>query len=264
MFRKIISNLPFSPSLIEQLSWYAKKLKSEQNIRKFGLIFMILTVILQFFIFFNPPESVNASNNYQKNNEQSKILESKGLKLSIFATNITQGFENAVDVISQPNEQLSFTLIAFNPMKYEIPATISFDVSDIQEYASIVDDGGAVIKNGIISWPQTVISAESQQTRTFSIKMFEKIPTTPRGVYNTSSYDCIMSANFGTTINIQVFHPIQKYVEEMSRSLPKIGNNLSIAISSVFLLIIAFFYVRNRQLQKEIQIIRKDINSGVI
>lgn len=47
MFRKLISNLPFSPSLINQLGFYAKRLKKEQFTRRVGLVFTILALIVQ-------------------------------------------------------------------------------------------------------------------------------------------------------------------------------------------------------------------------
>ncbi len=61
MFRKLVSNLPFSPSLVGQLGFYAKRLKKEEATRKLGLIFTALALIVQSFAVFTPPESANAS-----------------------------------------------------------------------------------------------------------------------------------------------------------------------------------------------------------
>lgn len=63
MFRKIISNLPFSPSLVGQLGFYARRLKKEQMTRKLGLIFTVLALVVQSFAIFSPPESANAASN---------------------------------------------------------------------------------------------------------------------------------------------------------------------------------------------------------
>ncbi len=62
MFRRIVSNLPFSPALAGQLTTYAKILRREQATRQLGLIFIVLTIIIQSFAVFQPPESANASN----------------------------------------------------------------------------------------------------------------------------------------------------------------------------------------------------------
>lgn len=62
MFRKLIANLSFSPSLIAEVGFYARRLKKEQATRRLTLIFMALALVVQSLAIFSPPESVNASN----------------------------------------------------------------------------------------------------------------------------------------------------------------------------------------------------------
>jgi len=62
MFRKIISNLSFSPALVGQLSFYAKRLRKEQATRRIGLVFVALALVVQSLTVFQPAESANASN----------------------------------------------------------------------------------------------------------------------------------------------------------------------------------------------------------
>lgn len=62
MFRKIVSQLSFSPALVGQLSFYAKRLKKEQVTRRLGLVFVALALVVQSLAVFQPPESANASN----------------------------------------------------------------------------------------------------------------------------------------------------------------------------------------------------------
>lgn len=62
MFRKIVSNLPFSPSLVGQLGFYAKRLRKEETTRRLGLIFVVLALVVQSLAVFQPPEPANASN----------------------------------------------------------------------------------------------------------------------------------------------------------------------------------------------------------
>ncbi|HVI69035.1 MAG TPA: hypothetical protein VM581_01110, partial [Magnetospirillaceae bacterium] len=61
MFRKLVSNLPFSPALVGQLGFYAKRLRKEQITRKLGLFFTIFAIIIQSFAVFSPAEQVSAS-----------------------------------------------------------------------------------------------------------------------------------------------------------------------------------------------------------
>ena len=61
MFRKIVANLPFSPSLVGQLSFYARRLRKEETTRRAGLIVTALALVVQSLAVFSPPEAVNAA-----------------------------------------------------------------------------------------------------------------------------------------------------------------------------------------------------------
>lgn len=61
MFRKLVSNISFSPALVGQLGFYAKRLKREEATRKLGMIFTVLALIVQSFVVFSPPEPANAA-----------------------------------------------------------------------------------------------------------------------------------------------------------------------------------------------------------
>lgn len=62
MFRKIVSNLSFSPAIVGQLGFYAKRLRKEETTRRLGLIFVVFALVVQGIAVFQPPESANASN----------------------------------------------------------------------------------------------------------------------------------------------------------------------------------------------------------
>lgn len=59
MFKKIVSNLPFSPNLIGQFNLYIKNTRREKIIRRLGLIFTFLALSLQLITVFHPPEPAN-------------------------------------------------------------------------------------------------------------------------------------------------------------------------------------------------------------
>jgi len=56
MFKKLLSNLPYNPSLIGQVSFYAKRLHAEEKIRRLGLIFVVLAFVVQMFAFISRPQ----------------------------------------------------------------------------------------------------------------------------------------------------------------------------------------------------------------
>ncbi len=64
MFKRLVSNLPFSPSLIDQIGFYADRLKRERTIRRLSFVFIALTLAVQSLAVFSPPErSLAASSN---------------------------------------------------------------------------------------------------------------------------------------------------------------------------------------------------------
>lgn len=63
MFRKIVSQLSFSPALVGQLGFYAKRLRKEEATRRLGLLFVALALVVQSLAVFQPPESANAASN---------------------------------------------------------------------------------------------------------------------------------------------------------------------------------------------------------
>lgn len=64
MFRKLVSNLPFNPSLIGNISFYAKRVKQEESLRRIGFGFVALAMFIQMFAVIAPPEpTIAASDN---------------------------------------------------------------------------------------------------------------------------------------------------------------------------------------------------------
>lgn len=61
MFKKLISNLPFNPSLINQVSFYAKRLHKEEKLRRLGVMMIVLSLFIQMFAIISPPEPTLAA-----------------------------------------------------------------------------------------------------------------------------------------------------------------------------------------------------------
>ncbi len=61
MFRKLVSNLGFSPALVGQLAFYAKRLRKEETTRRLGLLFTVFALVIQAFVVFAPPTSANSA-----------------------------------------------------------------------------------------------------------------------------------------------------------------------------------------------------------
>lgn len=62
MFEKLLANLPYNPSLVHEMAFYARRTREEASLRRLGLVFLVLAFFVQFFAVLNPPQpSVAAS-----------------------------------------------------------------------------------------------------------------------------------------------------------------------------------------------------------
>lgn len=65
MFKKIVSNLAFNPSMVAALGFYSERLKQERSIRRLGFVFIAMTMVLQMIVVASPPQpSLAASPNH--------------------------------------------------------------------------------------------------------------------------------------------------------------------------------------------------------
>ena len=63
MFKKLLSNLPFNPSLIGEVAFYARRMQQEAALRRLGLILLSLAMAVQALGVVRPPQSSLASSN---------------------------------------------------------------------------------------------------------------------------------------------------------------------------------------------------------
>lgn len=264
MFRKIVSNLPFSPALVGQLGFYSKKLRKEKTIRRLGLAFVVLSIIIQSLATLQPSDSANTYNSTTVPNKNN-LYDNTGLAESIISTSTSQGFVDAATVTAYAGDQISYTTTIQNNNDSQLNAKFEIPLADILEYSTLIDRGAGIVDaNNVLSWPEVTIEQNTKQTRTFVVRILDSIPATSRGLANTQSYDCKMTNSFGNTININVDCPVIKTVENIVTRLPKIGITENIIFATSILLISLYLYARSRLLSKEIKIIRKDISSGTI
>lgn len=388
MFRKLVSNLPFSPALIHDVGFYAQRLRGEEVTRRLTLLFVVLALVMQSLAVFSAPESANASSEqdivrggvsnlddfllrFDRNDDDLKdILSTVGITRSelaamkegsihstndtyiltrygqlsastneaslsyqrsvggmgvryftllgqmsnrpvsfdgwignsstvgwfaiiksngslathglpasispddtsstavksVSAANLTQGFANAANGLASPLDKIAYTLKVHNPGKTSITTTFSVQVSDLLEYSSLVDAGGATLdsETNTLSWPQVQLAPGESQERTFVMQLLAQLPATPDGNSNPASYDCRIAISFGTNLQVPVDCPPIKGVENIINQLPTTGIVANVIFAAVLLSVVVYFYFRTRQLKNEIRIIRHDLNAGII
>jgi len=389
MFRKIVSHLSFSPALVGQLGFYAKRLRKEETTRRLGLIFVALALVVQCLAVFQPPESANASNaadfvpgglglgaNKSLNNflapydansrnlqdimtymgvtrseianaqfssfitgsskiswgyeprpgttavtvtnsagtpvqtvygrpigiangtdtriygwighsakigwfaimqacgnlvtdiipppptppEPAKIVQSKT------ATNVTQGNITASTSPAQAGDKISYTITVKNTGGTAKATTLEDHLGDVLEYSTLIDKGGGTFDETkkILSWPQVNLGPGATETRTFAVQLAAVIPAMPTGQSDPSSYNCLLENIFGNDVVIPVVCAPPKVIEKITTELPKTGPTENMIFAGVVLAVVVYFFARSRQMNKEVRLIRRDLNTGTI
>lgn len=394
MFRKLVSNLSFSPALITQVGFYARRLRKEEVTRRLTIVFTVLALLVQSLAVFSPPESANASSEqdlirggiqniddflarYDKNNDDIKdiyttahitreeiataslgtisskdgfytttryaqytadqgeisfaysrssggqgiryssplaladtrspakengtqyqayigtsaklgwfaiiknsaglatkgkpatitpIVDTNPVVRSLITANVSKNAPDATQTPAQPFDKINYTVTAKNTSNRSAPTSFSVNLSDALEYATLIDAGGGSIDEQTkqLLWPTTTLTAGATEQRTFVLQLLADTPATATGASNANSFDCVMATSFGTTVRVPVECPSLKGLEGIISELPSTNIFMNLTVSSLFLIVVSYFYLRTRQLKKEIRLIRHSLNTGTI
>lgn len=283
MFRKVVSALPFSPALVGQLGFYARRLNREQTTRRLGLLFIILAIGIQCFALFRPPESTHAvvpmnvcpyTNTLEATDTDCSTCPYNNLwirdkncnpklMLSAEATNLTTRTP-ATGQAARADDRIQYNLHTTSTSNNPITAPIEMSVNDLIEYGTVIDLGGGIFDQETkkVSWGAVTIESQQTDTRSFVLQLDDNLPTTPQAIDNTLAYDCKLTTMYGNAINVPIDCPTAKVVEGVIRQLPKASVGINVVFSAILLAVVVYFYARSRQLNREMRAIRKDFNIG--
>jgi hypothetical protein len=188
------------------------------------------------------------------------------LTMSKSAVNISQNNVDATTVVAKAGDQIRYVLTAKNSSGADVNLTFRDDLTDTLEYATLTDNGGGTFDSSKqeLAWPEVTIKAGDLQSRTFLVQIKSVIPATPVGVSNPTSYDCHITNVFGNQTDITIDCPAPKVVEKIVTQLPHTGPTENMLFAGVVLGVVTYFYLRTRQVNKEIRLIRRDLNAGAI
>lgn len=189
--------------------------------------------------------------------------------------NITQLINNADNTTVKPGDRLEYRLTVKNTGKTTGTYTIQDNLADVLEYADLIDSGGGVIakqdnntpieKVNSISWPTVEIKPGGTIEKIVNVQVKPTIPATPQSISNPESYNCRMVNDFaGNHTTTLVDCPTPKVVEQTVAELPHTGATENMIFAGVVFAVVTYFYVRARQIKKEVRLIRHDLNSGTI
>lgn len=188
------------------------------------------------------------------------------------ANNISQGNVAASTVAAKENDKITYTLNVENTGGTAKEVALADNLTDTLEYATLTDNGGGTFNSTTktLSWPNVTLKAGEKQTRNFAVQVLSTIPATPVGQSDPESYNCVMSNAFaaggspssGVTIPVTCAPP--KVIEQVTTELPHTGPTENMIFAGVVLAVVTYFFLRSKQLGKEVRLIRRDLNAGTI
>jgi hypothetical protein len=69
---------------------------------------------------------------------------------------------------------------------------------------------------------------------------------------------------FGNNVTVRVDCQPPKEIEHIVTQLPHTGPTENLIFAGIVLSVVTYFYVRSRQIGKEVHLIRRDLNAGTI
>lgn len=181
------------------------------------------------------------------------------------ANNLTLN-KDATTVTARAGDRIEFTLTAKNEGKESATFNMEDNLADILEYATLSDRGGGTLdeQTKLLSWKDVSLKPGESTSRSYVIQVNSQISPMARGTSDPTSYDCRMVNTFGNSVDIKVDCPTPKVIEQVVPELPKTGPTENMIFAGILVSVVTFLYLRTRQLDKEVRLIRREVTAGTI
>jgi fimbrial isopeptide formation D2 family protein len=185
-------------------------------------------------------------------------------------SNLTTATINTTSTVASAGDRLEYTLSAKNTGSASGTYAMRDTISDVLEYADVVDNGGATMTASTggsttpdtMTWPATTVAPGGTIIERFDVQVKSDVPATPENISNPASFDCVMTNTFGQTTSVTVNCPAAKQIETVVSNLPSTGPTENLLVGGITFAVVVYFYARSRQLGREVRLIRRDFNQG--
>lgn len=181
--------------------------------------------------------------------------------------NITQKIDDANNKTARGGDELEYTLTISNSgttaaLNYVID---SDNLNDVLEYADLASYNEAIYDkvNQRLTWPAATVPAGGSLVKKFTVKVKNPIPTTPPALSDATSYDYRMRNIFGNEVIVKLDRPTSGAIYQSIDKLPDTGPGSSILVSFMALVIVGYFFARNKLLIKELDIVKNELVAEV-
>jgi len=279
LFRKLVSGLPYSPTLLGQLGIYARKIQERLTLRRAGLLFVVLAIIVQLFVLLKPPKASNTANTQ---NITPTLISSKDglLKASsrkptaysfptgVFGYYTINNLTDARRSLIQPGDRLQYNISVRNTTSRTVRLSFSWAMGGLLDYSTIYgapDNTSFNPSSQTLTWNNFAVAGHQTLTSQVIILVDNRVPSTLRPSTTSALYDCSLSSAFGnSSTNLSLACPLTKRVEDASSKLPLINGGLNFVILFIALTLVVYLEARDQQIRQELRLIRKEFNNGAI
>lgn len=187
--------------------------------------------------------------------------------LSKEVKNITQNLSGneAINATVKAGDVIEYSLLTYNSKDSEINNyQIDDYIGDILEYADLdtaflSQQGGTYNESTkSVVWANQKLTPKEDNVRVFRVKMKNPIPSTNTPTTASTAFDCKISNEYGNEVSMTVACPTLKTIE----TLPNTGPGTAIAITFGLTSFSGYFLARNRLVNKELFILRKNYASS--
>ena len=234
MFKDIILGYYRSPSMGKKIQDYERKLKNDLK----WWIFNIFAIVFVFFTIF-------LTNILPLKTKSSNIVKKTSLN-----PNLTYSVKSTAKHILRPKDIISYTLTVTNDSEKVQGSNFEVDVSDILEYADLLDGGNYNIKDNIMYWNNSSIKPGESKSNFFAIKIKDKIPTFKQ---QEESFDCFIKLNFGKVLKTPIECPFIKNIDYLLNSVPVLEQYIILLFLTILFFASIIMTLRINLLYKEIR-----------
>jgi hypothetical protein len=178
-----------------------------------------------------------------------------------YATNLTQNID-ATTAPAHAGDVIQYTLVTKNVGGSDTNYAVTEHLDYVLQYSDLTNANGGTLNGAVLSWPSQDLKPGATITKVFTVTVKNPIPPTPVGQSDPASFNLTMDNVYGNTVQIQLQPPIATEVEAASTSLPDTGASTSTTIVLVVSGLTLFFWLRNRQLVKEVKLLRRDFGAN--
>lgn len=261
-FRSIVSDIPFHPSRVQDTRALIVVLQKRHVILKIAVVASILLLAITALVAIT--QLFNRSTQITPQKEFSQMSLPAGIVESTQTRNLTNNGSYSEEINASQGDSIEFRYQITNEGSAAQSITLKKDVSDITEYAYIIDASGAKVSNtqtATISWPEITLGPNETTSRTLLVKIMSPLPRTPDSLTSNTAGDFILQSgamNQKAVVNLPL--PATKQVERFVAKLPTMPI-AGVLFSSCIFIFVSYFYIRNQILLHESKAIRNTHNA---